>query len=91
MNPYYPFGLNPSRPPLVRGGVRFALPLRFAPPPFSKWVVIPHFEKGGLGGIYDFPSYSCSGIFAMPAKLIQPFTVVFQDKFFAAMAGEVLE
>ena len=25
------------------------IPLRFAPPPFSKWVV-PHFEKGGLGG-----------------------------------------
>ena len=70
MNPYYPFGLNPSQPPLVRGGVRFALPLRFAP----------------------LFSYSCSGIFATPAKLIQPFTVVFQDKCFGAMAsGEVTQ
>jgi len=27
------------------------IPIRFAPPPFSKWV-FPHFEKGGLGGIF---------------------------------------
>ena len=53
MSPYYPFGLNPSQPPLVRGGVRFALPLRFATL-FSKWVVIPHFEKGGARGDLRF-------------------------------------
>ena len=25
-------------------------PPQLRSPPFSKWVVVPHFEKGGLGG-----------------------------------------
>lgn len=67
------------------------IPLRFALPPFSKWVVVPHFEKGGLGGIYDVVSYCYGGLFAMLGRLNYSFTIVHQGKCFAAIAAEVLE